>query len=111
MQMPWTNGKSFTNTRLAPHAWSSDTVGEIAAPGIRGVLPATYPIIKISYAALLKRYPNAPENRSLPAQTPNDNLALSAPTAFRDIRYSPNRLAEHALLASHTPNQVVQSKD
>ena len=61
---------------------------------------ATYPTTKTSHVALPKEY--------LHIQMPNDKLALNASAAFRDIRYSPNRLAVHALSASITPNQAVQ---
>ena len=86
-----TSGRSLTNTKYVALALSRAITGEIAPIKANGKNAAPH------VATLtIKIYNVLPSNNRQPTQTLADNLALNVSPAFRDTRYSRNRLAERA---------------
>ena len=103
-QMPSINGGQYTSTEFATNALAMGTYGKIAP---HHPLHATCAILittQTSNAAQSKGY------HVIHHPTPNDNQALNAPQAFRDIRYSHSRLAVRALSFFIITNLADQSK-
>ena len=96
-----TDGMWHTETGCANHVFSQDTTGKTA----------NHP----KHHAHCAHFHTTPywdvvqKDKSHPLSIPNDNQTLNVSAAFRDIRYSPNRLVVHALLSSNTLSQVVPS--
>ena len=101
---PSTNGGQSTTTEFVTDALAMRTFGKIAPQYLLHATHATLIITQTSNVAQPKGY------HVIRHPMPNDNQALNAPQAFRDIRYSHSRLAVRALSFFIITNLADQSK-